>query len=701
MDNHVLILFLLLLFSYCIGLSTSSLLHSRKLVISGEHEARLFSTSPSPPPPITFFEVQRPIPLPKARPCSTLVLQHDFAFTYGKPPVTSTYSPPSHCQLLRSSAPSSIVLEWSAACSGVQFDRIFGVWLAGVELLRSCTAEPISRGINWSVRKDVTRYASLFSKPQTLAVYLGNIVDQNYTGIYHVNVSIHFYFDPMPPKPTVPAFQSPSDIIIPISKSLPLNDGLWFQIHNSSDVQGKGVKIPRNVYRAVIEVYVSFHSDDEFWYTNPPNSYIFENNLTSVSGNGAFREVTIRLDDAVVGAIWPFTVIYTGGVNPLLWRPISAIGSFNLPSYDIEITPFLGKLLDGKEHFFGFGVTNSLNVWFIDANLHLWVDKNSYFTEGKLINHEATVSPPSLVSQFKDLDGQFDTLASRKISSTGWVKSSYGKITTHFFQNFNFTNKMKFSGNGSIQEVNQSTDYNHGSYSKDPSSVLYYEQVFQCFPLYLYTGTQDEVNDSFAFVTNVTLGNNEKKISRRNFGPHSFSNLRNSQSGQGIMHVKENMVTGGVASTQQVYKYEGTDGCYFRKRSLLFGSSSPLTHLVLQSVTTIACLREGVLNREQRLLLCFPITPAPSFSHAHRHLFPPNTAARSSGRTRRPRLRTLPATTASPGPPPPHSSSATASGARPCPASAAYAHFLWIQASKNLWPPAPALPLASRPSVEP
>ncbi|KAK8938617.1 hypothetical protein KSP39_PZI010966 [Platanthera zijinensis] len=515
MDNLLLILFLILSFSYCSGSSTSSLLHSQKLVISGEHEARLFSATPPQPPPITFFEVQRPIPLPKSRPCSTLVLQHDFAYTYGKPPVTSAYSPPSHCPLLRSSVPSTIVLEWSAACSGVQFDRIFGVWLAGVELLRGCTAEPIARGINWSVRKDVTRYASLF--------------------------------------------QSPSDVIIPISKSLPLNDGLWFQIHNSSDVQGKGVKIPRNVYRAVIEVYVSFHSDDEFWYTNP------ENNLTSVPGNGAFREVTVRLDDAVVGAIWPFTVIYTGGVNPLFWRPISAIGSFNLPTYDIEITPFLGKLLDGKKHFFGFGVTNSLNVWFIDANLHLWVDKNSYFTEGKLINHEAPVSPPSLVSQFKDLDGQFDTLASRKISSTGWVKSSYGKITTHFFQNFNFTNKMKFSGNGSIQEVNQSIDYNHGSYSKDPSSVLYYERVFQSFPLYLYIGAEDEVNDSIAFITNVTLGNNEKKISRGNFGPHSFSNLRNSQSGQGIMHVKENMITGGIASTQQVYKYEGTDGCYFRK----------------------------------------------------------------------------------------------------------------------------------------
>ncbi|KAK8938616.1 hypothetical protein KSP39_PZI010967 [Platanthera zijinensis] len=139
------------------------------------------------------------------------------------------------------------------------------------------------------------------------------------------------------------------------------------------------------------------------------------------------------------------------------------------------------------------------------------------------------------------------------------------KITTHFFQNFNFTNRMKFSGNGSIQEVHQSADYNHGSHSKDPSSVL--PKIRALFGTVTAATVPNgvRVNDSFAFLTNVTLGSNEKKSSRGNFGPYSFSNLRNSQSGQGIMHVKKNMVTDGIASTQQIYKYEGTDGSYFRK----------------------------------------------------------------------------------------------------------------------------------------
>jgi len=122
-------------------------------------------------------------------------------------------------------------------------------------------------------------------------------------------------------------------------------------------VQSKKLAIPSNTYLAVLEVFVSFHSNDEFWYTNPPNDYIQANNLSDVPGNGAFREVVARVDGEVVGTDWPFTVIYTGAVNLLLWRPITGIGSFNLSTYDIDITPFLGRLLDSEEHDFGFGIT--------------------------------------------------------------------------------------------------------------------------------------------------------------------------------------------------------------------------------------------------------------------------------------------------------------------------------------------------------
>ncbi|CAN1168275.1 Peptide-N4-(N-acetyl-beta-glucosaminyl)asparagineamidase A [Linum perenne] len=507
-------------------------------------------TAAQSPPPTVFFEVTKPIPVPKSQPCKYLILQHDFGFTYSKPPVIANYTFPSHCR--RHGGFSKAVLEWNATCKGRQFDRIFGVWLSGVELLRSCTAEPRPNGIFWSVKKDITRYSSLLLSNDTLdlAVFLGNVVDSTYTGIYHVNVSIYFYSDDNEQSGTNKKL-GPADLILPISRTPPLNDGLWFEIQNSNQESFKEFVIPLNVHRAVLEVYVSFHESDEFWFTNFPNDYIVANNISGALGNGPFREVVVSLDDNVtVGAVWPFTVIYTGGANPLLWRPISAIGSFDLPTYDIEITPFLGSLLDGKTHKLGFSVTNALNVWFIDANLHLWLDHQSARTEGVVINHRDRLDLSSQTN-FKGLDGRFLTGATRIVSSKGWVKSSLGNITTHFTQHFSYDNVMELGKDGNLQTVRQVI------LSNDSSSSL--GRSRNNFSLDFYSDFKEQPDNAGSYIINLTLGYDTSKS--------DSSNLRNRQSAQGVMLVKNNLVVSGVGATQQVYKYNSRESCYFRNIS--------------------------------------------------------------------------------------------------------------------------------------
>ncbi|RVW42982.1 Peptide-N4-(N-acetyl-beta-glucosaminyl)asparagine amidase A [Vitis vinifera] len=490
------------------------------------------------PSPTRFFEVTKPVKVPKTKPCSSLVLQHDFASTYGKPPVIVPYSPPSHCP---SQNFSKIVLKWTATCKGRQFDRIFGVWLDGVELLRSCTAEPKATGIVWTVEKDITRYSSLLlksqtSQTQTLAVYMGNIVDETYTGVYHVNLSFHFY--PADDSNFLKSgYGSRPDLILPISRNLPLNDGLWFEIQNQTHVEGKEFIIPKNAYRAVLEVYVSFHENDEFWYLNPPNDYIDVNNLTgSIPGNSAFREVLVSLDGELVGAVWPFTVIHTGGVNPLLWRPISAIGSFNLPSYDIEITPFLGNLLDGKSHGLGFSVTNALNVWFIDANLHLWLDNKSKRTQGKLLGHNSKSSSSISTLSMEGLNASFLIHSTRSISSV----------------------------DGSNRE-SENPSYKRSSFYIAAFFNLCCQST-KTFPLNLYYDIINQGNGNFVAKSKIKLGFNEKR-SKKLGSTSSKIALKNLQKGRGNMHVEGNLVTNGTAATSQVYEYVDPKGCYFRNVS--------------------------------------------------------------------------------------------------------------------------------------
>ncbi|KAH0891394.1 hypothetical protein HID58_053823 [Brassica napus] len=529
-----------------------------------------FSSSSSSPSqnatsPTRYFEVKKP-PVPDSpstqQPCSHQFLHHDFAYTYSKPPVLANYTLPSHCP---SQQFSKIVLELRSTCRGRQFDRIFGVWLDGAELLRSCTAEPTRNGIVWSVEKDVTKYHSLLVKnqTQTLALYLGNIVDKTYTGVYHVDVIFHYY-----PLDSSHISPPPADMIVPISRSLPLNDGLWFEILSSGDAKRKEIKIPRNVYRAVLEVYVSFHENDEFWYGNLPNDFITANNLSTAGGNGPFREVVVTLDGKVAGAVWPFPVVFTGGINPLLWRPVTAIGSFDLPSYDIEMTPFLGSLLDGEGHEFGFSVTNALNVWFVDANLHLWLDREKEVVEGEVLEVSRSSLEVSSVLDFKGLNGEFKTEAKRLVSLKGLVKSSHGEIVTTSHQEFRYVNKMVLGKDGSLQIIDQLIEGEDRVQSKRGSRPIYAAKSIKSFPFYLYSDSLEQENNTSLEVANVTMGFNEERSESDNGMMRTFkSKVENKQEGQGVMVVKNNLVVNGYGGTQQVYSYVGSDQCYFRNIS--------------------------------------------------------------------------------------------------------------------------------------
>ncbi|KFK38842.1 hypothetical protein AALP_AA3G167300 [Arabis alpina] len=540
------------------------------------HFSPLFFTPPTQnvtSSPTRYFEVKKPqVPnLPTSQPpCSHRILHHEFGYTYAKPPVLANYTLPSHCP---SQDFSKIVLEFKSTCQGRQFDRIFGVWLDGVEILRSCTAEPRQNGIVWSVEKDVTKYHSLLVKNQTqiLSVYLGNLIDKTYTGVYHVDVIFHYYpleTNLRDSSSSGYGYSSPqADMILPISRNLPLNDGLWFEIVNSNESKYKEFEIPRNVYRAVLEVYVSFHENDEFWYGNLPNDFVTANNLSG-TGNGPFREVVVSLDENIAGAVWPFPVVFTGGINPLLWRPISAIGSFDLPSYDIEITPFLGSLLDGKSHKVGFSVTNALNVWYIDANLHLWLDQEREIVDGKVLEISRSSLKISSDSEFKGLNGNFTTKAKRSITAVGLVKSSHGDIITNANQEFSYENTMVLGKNANLQIIDQLIQADDRVHAKRASRDIYVAKSIKSFPFYLHSDSLEQRNNTSLEVSNVTMGFNEE-ISQSDSGLMRIlkSKLENKQEGQGVMVVKNNLVTSGYGSTQQVYNYVGSDQCYFRNIS--------------------------------------------------------------------------------------------------------------------------------------
>ncbi|GLT35550.1 hypothetical protein SLA2020_099930 [Shorea laevis] len=190
------------------------------------------------------------------------------------------------------------------------------------------------------------------------------------------------------------------------------------------------------------------------------------------------------------------------------------------------------------------------------------------YTEGKLPQHQVMPLGISYSSNFKGLNGTFLTKANRSISSTGWVKSSHGKITTEAIQKFSYSNSMVMGDNGNVQMVNQEIHFDDSVQVKKPYTFSKAKKSCKRFLIDLYSNNMDQGNRTYLSVANVTLGFNEKKFGVRGAGyKMPVSSLQNLQNGQGIMVVKNNLVISGVGSTQQKYKYEGNKFCYFRNIS--------------------------------------------------------------------------------------------------------------------------------------
>lgn len=357
-------------------------------------------------------------------------------------------------------------------------------------------------------------------------------------------------------------YKEPADLIIPISDKG--SNGFWFRIKKESDVHSKEIQIPANTYRAVLEIYVSFHSNDEFWYSNPPGSYIQQKNLTTGRGNGAFREVFAAVDDLYVGSILPFPVVFTGGINPLFWEPVVGIGAFDLPSYDLDLTPFLGHLLDGKNHIFSLGVTNAISFWLVNANLHLWLDHSSPQVQAKLVRYHAPALSISMRSNIRMSYRRFRIKAEREARFVGWVVSSFGNLTTHVKHELEFRNTINLTNDGNFKEVQQKIKTKSRTKIEAYSGLVRARANYQNrYPLSIRTMTQPREDKTYLSATKFSHGM-KKKSSIILPWETSFSSLVNTQESEGSMLVQDHSVLSGVATTVQNYTYIDEKGCYKR-----------------------------------------------------------------------------------------------------------------------------------------
>ncbi|KAJ4415930.1 hypothetical protein N0V82_007051 [Gnomoniopsis sp. IMI 355080] len=306
--------------------------------------------------------------------CKQTLLQYDFANSYGTPFVGLYSPPPADCSF------TTTIFNLSVSSQGQQYDRLATLFLGNFEVWRTSTAMPIAEGIYWNFQKDVSVFDTLLREEQKIILDLGNVVDGVlYTGSYNVTLEA-LYFDD-----TYTQGFHPAELIYPISNlSASENKSSVFSLPDDSG--SVSLSLPRNIETAVVSLLASGNSEEEFWYTNVPTEYLDTFGSDSLLyGYSPFREVQLLIDDQLAGVSWPFPILFTGGVDPGLWRPIVGIDAFDLPSFEIDVTPWLSLLCDGEEHTFKFqvvgfdssaadGVGTVGQNWYVTGSLFVWLD---------------------------------------------------------------------------------------------------------------------------------------------------------------------------------------------------------------------------------------------------------------------------------------------------------------------------------------
>ena len=361
------------------------------------------------------------------------------------------YEPPS-CEF------DTVRINFTVSSRGVQYDRLALMYLGDTEVFRTSTAEPTSTGIEWTYVKEMSQYNALWKNKQKLIFDLGNIVNSEYTGDYNTTLTAHFSYE---------GNVKTADYILPISsKGSASNSSSSFTVPTDNTT----VKyiIPDTASRAVVAISACGQSEEEFWWSNvfSQDEEDFSNTVGELYGYSPFREIQLYIDGMLAGFVWPFPVIFTGGVAPGFWHPIVGIDAFDLRMPEIDISPFLPLLQDGEEHSFEIRVTGLTvsadgtvtladtvgSYWIVTGNIFLYTeaknDSKELVARGGSIPHiEAPAPKFTATRNLVQGKSENNTLSYSIVAERTFSASSdkFSWTQTLSFSNYGYLNQQGYS----------------------------------------------------------------------------------------------------------------------------------------------------------------------------------------------------------------------------------------------------------------
>lgn len=315
-----------------------------------------------------------------------------------------------------------------SAREGINYDRIFEIYLGNAPLLSSSTSEPVGDDVNvhWQVQADVSDFANWLQSDQTVTGILNNAHWDGYFGIYYVQLTLSFYATDA----GHPAIDAPDYIGVLYPKDeqgLPTNHGGSGYGSFDANSPQKFVAftlddLPRNLVSLQADLRAQGHgANEEFWHA---------------SGK---RQVELVIDGQVAGFAPLYPVLFTGANGPGNWMPIPSPRAWHLDPYRVDLTPFVGRLVDGKPHVFELHVPDATlegdDYWLVGGTLFGHTDPALPMTQTMGELTAVTVDAAALESTVTGLD----YAAERNGRWAGYVMGSAGRVDTEVSNRFDFS----------------------------------------------------------------------------------------------------------------------------------------------------------------------------------------------------------------------------------------------------------------------
>lgn len=240
----------------------------------------------------------------------------------------------------------------------VQYDRPLWIWVNGVPAFVGTTTQRYS----YTAFADVTHLYPLLVGPgeAVVSVALPNwvIPELGLTGAFKVDVTLLYYPGPKPswaPDAVIPLFDE--------SGASPWPGVAAARLTSDSPGASQAVELPEHAARAFLLVYVEGASYDEFWYASMPTPRLF----------------VFKAAGEPVAIVPPMPWMYTGSLNPLLWRPVPGVRTLSFEPILVEVTHAIPLIAGGGE--LSVEALGIRDYWMLFAALLV-------YTDNRVVGHE-------------------------------------------------------------------------------------------------------------------------------------------------------------------------------------------------------------------------------------------------------------------------------------------------------------------------